>query len=160
MLPRGQQLGQRLAMRLGRELAQGQLGVLQRVALGAKGGVAQTRRFLPGTCRTLATVPTRCPIIRATRRSAIARTPGISGAIAAPVLAIAKFATAPGNCRFGLLHAGAVIATHRHHTFRRRFGWRHGFGGHGRLRGRASICRLTRFKRTGSLLNFGGFRNF
>ena len=43
MLPGGQEVGQRLAVGLGRQLAQGRVSMLQSLALGPKRGIAQTR---------------------------------------------------------------------------------------------------------------------
>ena len=100
-------------MGMGCQLAQCQLSPIERITLGTKCGVAQTRGVLPGAGRGLMWRPAVRPtaphaiVSRTTRTVAVAK--------AGTVFSIAKLATAPRHNGLGLFHARTVIAPHRHH---------------------------------------------
>ena len=119
-------------MGLGRQLAQGQLSPFQRVALGAKCGVAQTRGVLPGAGRGLMWRPAVRPTAS---HSIVARAAGaVAGAESGAVFTVTKLTAPPRHCRLGLFHTWPIVAPHRHHRASHGFGHRF-LGSHRRLLG-------------------------
>ena len=139
MLPGSQEVGERLAVRLGSQFAQRGLGMFQRLALRAKCGIAQARPsvFEGRTAAESATAlvalraarsaragSTRTPVVAARFELVVAGTARATGA----VLAVAELAATTRRSRLGLLHAGSIIAPHGDHALGR---------GPGRLGGRS-----------------------
>ncbi len=144
MLPGCQQVGQSLAMGLSGQLAQGSLGMLQRLALGPEGGVAQTgapifkRRPAAEAPTPIILSRTACTgtaVVAARFEFVVARTAGAARA----VLAVAEFAATARRRRLGLLHAGPVVTPHGNHALGRGLGR---LGGSSGLHVRVCGCSL------------------
>ena len=114
-------------MGLGSQFFQGHFGLLQSLALGAKGRIAQARAAV----KTLAPPTGRCAIAA---RKAIAAT-SASGRPSAVTL-VTPFEPPAHRRRLGFFHAGSVVAAHRHHGF----GGTHRRGWHGWLNWRCCAC--------------------
>lgn len=120
-LPGAKQACHHLAMRLRREIAQGCFGALQSFALRAKGlitkpGAAILRRPCVAKARTIA--PWASGLATAKVIGApLGPAPSTLGATLAKAAAPARPRACAGRLR--TLHAGAVIAAHRHHGTRR-----------------------------------------
>ena len=114
LLPGAQQLGQRFAVRLRGELAQLRLGLLDCVALGAEGGVAQARTTrIAVVARTTVTKATTITAIAEAAASFGAGTAARIPATGSAIAAVAEFAaSATRRRRFGATRARAVVAAH------------------------------------------------
>ncbi|MDT4861603.1 hypothetical protein FQZ97_962150 [compost metagenome] len=123
LLPSGQQLGQDLAVRLRRELAQRRFGVFDRLTLGTESGIPQAR-----TPRLAVKPFAAAPVADISPVTTAAKTTPCIAAVAAR--RTPAVITSGG---FGLFHARPVIATHRHDLL----GWGGGLDG---CRGRGDFA--------------------
>jgi len=146
-------------MGLSRQLAQSLLGMIERIALGAKGRIAQTRTavFRPRPIApTVGAAVTHIPSTGAT--PSIPSTPGIAGITGTAALAGPAAGTLPPGASRGLGPAGtgSVVATHGDHRLGRSFDGRGRWCRFGSCGFGHSLIGLRRIAILGALLR--GFR--